>query len=351
MGSPPARWWLVAVLVAVAACGGGTERRLEGDVPMRRLAAPTGSLFDLEWLPDDRLYFGRSAEAGGGGEGTWRVPVSGGAGERLPLPDRPGCRLTEYFRVQPMPGGQLGLTRYCFTYYPETAETPFAHFTGVVDPRSVRFRPLAPLGGLNPVSVTWRRDLREGFVSRTTGSCAGIAPLTRQGPQRFPDPVTLDGRTWRLDEDVIGPGTDCTDRGRAVLPVLSPDERQLYILASPESLGVSGSYRREETPWRLYRWTLTAGRLSGQPQQLTVDLGKPQDLAIAPTGRSLAFAGQHHGRYGLWLVNTATGAVRRLALGKVLAAAFAPDGRRLAMIFQQDPDHCYLYVLDLPDPQ
>jgi hypothetical protein len=97
-------------------------------------------------LSDGQLDFGRPAVAGGGDVGTWRLPASGGAGERLPLPDRPGCRLTEYFRVQPMPDGQLGLIRYCYTQYAEAADTPFAHFTGVVDPRSVRFRPLAPLG-------------------------------------------------------------------------------------------------------------------------------------------------------------------------------------------------------------
>ena len=45
------------------------------------------------------------------------------------------------------------------------------------------------------------------------------------------------------------------------------------------------------------------------------------------------------------------GDVRRLARGKILAAAFAPNGRHVAVIFQQDVDHCYLYVLDLPDPQ
>jgi Tol biopolymer transport system component len=50
-------------------------------------------------------------------------------------------------------------------------------------------------------------------------------------------------------------------------------------------------------------------------------------------------------------VDTATGAVRRLARGKVTAAAFSPNGRQLAMIFQQDGDHCHIYVLDLPDPQ
>jgi hypothetical protein len=93
----------------------------------------------------------------------------------------------------------------------------------------------------------------------------------------LPDPVTLDGKTWRLDEDVFANATDCSDRGRAVLPVLSPDERQLYFLASPESVGVSGSYAREETPWRLYRWTVADGRPSGDPQQVTPDLGKPQD--------------------------------------------------------------------------
>jgi hypothetical protein len=94
------------------------------------------------------------------------------------------------------------------------------------------------------------------------------------------------------------------------------------------------------------RWPTLRGPAAGDPRPR-----QAAGLAIAPAGRSLAFAGQHHGRYGLWLVDTSTGAVRRLARGKILAAAFAPDGRMVAVIFQQDVDHCYLYVLDLPDPQ
>jgi hypothetical protein len=334
---------VVAVLLAVSACAGGVTASPEGDVPMRLLAAPAGNMFNIAWLPDGRIYFGRAVEGGGDAE-TWRIPGSGGTAVRLRLPDQPGCRRTEYMRVEPLPDGQLGLTRYC------SKDFPLATDTGAVDPRSVRFRPLAPLGDLNPSAVTWRKGLRRGFLSWTTGSCAGIAPLTRQGPQRLPDPATLDGKTWRLDEDVFAPGdADCTDRGRADLPVLSPDERHLYFLASPESVGVSGSFAREETPWRLYRWTLTDGRPDGQPSEMTGDLGKPLGLGISPDGRSLAFAGQRHGRYGLWLLDASTGAVRRLARGKFMDAAYSPDGRHLAAIFQQDGDHCYLHVLDLPD--
>jgi Tol biopolymer transport system component len=47
---------------------------------------------------------------------------------------------------------------------------------------------------------------------------------------------------------------------------------------------------------------------------------------MGPAGRSLAFAGQHNGRYGLWLIDAATGAVRRLALGR----SWPPPSHRTA---------------------
>jgi len=144
------------------------------------------------------------------------------------------------------------------------------------------------------------------------------------------------------------PATSTAPAKAAHLPVLSPDETALYFVASPDSVGVDEAIRREETPWRLYRWAVSGDRPTGQPEELTGDLGKPFGLAISPDGRTLAFAGQHDRKYGLWRVDSATGAVRRLAGGKFVSASFSPDGRQLAAVFQQDADHGFLEVLDLP---
>jgi hypothetical protein len=335
---------LLTVLLLASACQttGSGANEPDADVPMRRLAAPRGSFAGVAWLPDGRLYFGWAVEAGGDPE-IWRIPAAGGAAQRLWLPNQPGCRRTRYLRVATLPDGRLGLTRLCSKAPPPTGDT------GAVDPRTSTYLPLAPLEDLNPSGVTWRKNLRSGFLSRTSGSCAGIAALTHDGPQRWPTPAAMDGRTWELDGYVFAAGdVYCAGQGRADLPLLSPYETALYFVASPDSVGVDEAIRREETPWRLYRWAVSGDRPTGQPEELTGDLGKPFGLAISPDGRTLAFAGQHDRKYGLWRVDSATGAVRRLAGGKFVSASFSPDGRQLAAVFQQDADHGFLEVLDLP---
>lgn len=208
--------------------------------------------------------------------------------------------------------------------------------------------PLAPLGPVNPSAVTFRKDLRSGYLSRTSGSCAGIAALTRDGARRWPAPVTLGRRSWDLDGYVFARGAlDCAEWGRADLPVVSPDQPWLYFVAYPESTGVSGEVRREETPWRLYRWALSGEEPTGEPQELAARLGKPLDLAVSPDGRVLAFAGQRDRAYGLRRVDPTTGEVHRLAHGKYVSSSFSPDGLQLAAVFQGDPDRCLLQVLDL----
>ena len=270
------------------------------DVPARQLAAPAGRIAGVAWLPDGQLYF-----------------------EAARWPARPDPTLLE------RPAADRGHRRG----RPAHATVRAARRAG---------RP-EPVGG----------DLAEGpgvrVPVRTSGSCAGIAALTAAGPQRWPTPDALDGRTWELDGYVFAAGdVYCAGGGRADLPVLAPDETALYFLASPDSVGVGGAVRREETPWRLYRWALSGDGPTGQPEELAGGLGKPLNLAISPDGRALAFAGQRDGSYGLWRVDTASRTVRRLASGKFVSAALSPDARQLATVIRQDVDRCFLYVLDLP---
>jgi WD40-like Beta Propeller Repeat len=334
---------MVVLMLLVSACrtAGSNLSESDPDVPVRRLAGPSGSLAAVAWLPDGRLYLDRAADGGSETE-IWSVPARGGAAQRLRLPAQPGCWRTDYLHSAALPDGRLGLTRLCW-------KDPPIGDTGAVDPHTRRYVPLAELGPLNPSAVTWQKDLRSGFLSRTSGSCAGIAELTAAGPRRWTAPAALDGRTWELDGYVFARGTlDCTRWGRADLPVLSPDGTSLYFLASPESFRISGGVRREETPWRLYRWALSGTRPTGQPEELTADLGKPLDLVISSDGLALAFAGQRDGSYGLWWVDPRSRQVRRLSGGKYVSASFSPDGRHLAAIFQRDGDHGVLEVLDMP---
>lgn len=135
---------------------------------------------------------------------------------------------------------------------------------------------------MNPSAVAWHADMRSGFVSHSGGSCATLAPLTRQGPQPFPAPMTLDGHTWRLDAGFFDTTDDCSAQGRADMPALTPDGDALVFLASPDSQGKEG-FGRLSVPWTLYRQLLP----DGKPKPLTHDLVSPKGLTMKPDGSSL----------------------------------------------------------------
>jgi WD40-like Beta Propeller Repeat len=331
---------LGALLLVLAGCvriGGGGQP--EASVGRHRLPTPQGSLFGTAWLGNGWIYFGHSVGLAAGE--VWRVPAAGGQPQRLRLPQVRGCRVTEYLRADNLPDGRLGLARFCQAM---AVGEPTRIDAGALDPRTGRYQPLAPLRDVNPSKVTWRADLRSGYVSHTSGICAGLAPLTRRGAQRFPLPVTLQGRTWRLEDHFFLPADeDCSGRGRADLPVLAPDGRRLYFLASPASMGVGG-FARLDQPWDLYRWSPPGE----SPQALVRGLNDPLGLAIAPDGRSLALGAKRGRRFGLWLVNTADGSVDRLASGEFGDPSFSADGRHLVALLSKGPDHAELYVFDLP---
>jgi dipeptidyl aminopeptidase/acylaminoacyl peptidase len=258
------------------------------------------------------------------------------------LPDKEGCLRTEYLLPHPLPDGRLGLARDCEMEDPEQSHIDLIAY----DSANRRLEVLAPLGKDNPNAVSWRKDLQTGYVSHGSGICDGVAPLSRQGAQRFPEPITLEGHTWRLEEVFFQAGNeDCKDQGRADIALLTPDERHLVFLASPKSQGQSGQARLDH-PWHLYIQDLP----SGTPRTLVRGFSDTRGIAVSPDGKHVAIAERRGDEQGLWLVNIRTGDMRKLAGVRFSWPAFSPDGSQLAVILSEDIEHAELYVLNLSAP-
>jgi hypothetical protein len=202
---------------------------------------------------------------------------------------------------------------------------------------------LAPVGENNPGAVSWRRGMHTGYISHGSGICDGIAPLTRSGPARFPLPVTLDGHTWRLDEELFSSADDCVAQGRAAFAMLTPDETRLLFFASPGSQGHSGQARLDY-PWNLYLWQPPE---QGQPSALATGFDDIRGMDIAPDATRAAVAARRGHTEGLWLVDLHTGKLRQIGGGHLDYPTFSPDGRRLAVAMFRDVDHDHLRVVEV----
>lgn len=346
MGSGPAVLSLrtVVALVVAAAVGGcglfgsPAADRTTGPLPGTRLDVPDGDLAVTAWLPDGQIYVLWGQDVASPHE-IWRV-APGRRAEQVTLPAGQGCQRTEYRLPHRLPDGRLGLAASCGTGDPAQDHIDLVAY----DPASARLEVLAPLGEYNPSAVTWRKDLASGFVSAGGGICEGFAPLTRKGVERFPQPVTLDGHTWRVDELFFTPGSaDCADTGRAGAAQLTPDERRLVFRAAPAAQGHSGQSRLDY-PTGVYVQDLP----DGTPRQVVTGFSDTRGLAVSPDGKRLAVAGRRGREQGLWLVDLDTGTLREVASARFSYPSFSPDGRQLAVTYARDENHAELRVLDIP---
>jgi WD40-like Beta Propeller Repeat len=307
------------------------------DLPGRRLDLPDGFVSSPAWLPDG-IVVDWSPKLIDPAE-VWLVP-DGRPRQRIELPSLPECQVrTEYLHPRALPDGRLLLERHCNTDDGNTSRVELVAYR----PGAGDLELLAPLGKYSLSAVSWTRDLQRGYVSYSSGTCAGIAPLTRDGPARFPAPVTLDGHTWRLEEPFFQPGNvGCKELGRASQALLTPDEQRLAFLASPDTQGLEG-FSRENPPWHLFVQELP----DGQPRRVATGFSAQRGMAMSPDGKRVAIAAKRGDAQGVWLVDLSSGALRELAGAKFSDPAFSPDGTRLAVIFEHDENRGEVRILDV----
>jgi tricorn protease len=75
----------------------------------------------------------------------------------------------------------------------------------------------------------------------------------------------------------------------------------------------------------------TVGRDGGEAKRLTVGVGRELDPVFSPDGRSIAFTGEYHGNYDVYVVDAAGGVPRRITWhpGLDRVVGWTPDGQRV----------------------
>jgi dipeptidyl aminopeptidase/acylaminoacyl peptidase len=326
---------LCLATTAMAGCGapfwgGQPERPAATATPVGvSLPASAGYLFGLAWLRDGTLVASSSPDATPSTAQLWRLRPDGSGLRRLPMPFDRACSNDQYAFPTALADGRVALTRTC-----DALDGPPVSTAAVVayDPGSGAFATLADLGGrMFPFATSWNPDLTRGVGAQSSHICAGVAWLTRDGPQGMPVTIAGGGRSWRLDAWLMQPAASgCTAQGRADDPAWSPDGRTIALLGSPESIGVAGQSRLD-APWSVYLLDVASLRA----RRVLGDLGGAAGLAWSPDGRWLAFTGEVSGRGdGLWLLSVATGALHLVGSrqGALSVPAWSPDGARLAAV-------------------
>lgn len=249
----------IGACLLLAGCGFGRSAP-NPEPPGTRLDLPAGFLGTTAWLPDGYVYVVRSPDPGAQDE-VWRV-APGRPAEQLALPDLAGCHRTNWMNLSALPDGRLGLARYCIMDDPEQSHIDAVAF----NPTTRQVQLLAPLGEYNPTAVSWRKDLQSGFVSYGNGTCGGFAPLSPGGVGQLPKPLSIDGRSWAVDQVFFEPATaDCTRQGRADQALLTPDERRLVFWprrSRRAGAATPGRRRRGTSMCRSFRMA-SRGRWSG----------------------------------------------------------------------------------------
>jgi hypothetical protein len=337
---------VVVSAVVLAGCGVLSDEPLPGQ-PMD---APPGWLHSPVWHSDGWVYVLRPDRAGHVARTPttelWRVHPEGGS-ELLDVSGPPECQVTRYDSLHGLPDGRLGLMRHCSP----PLETDVEGWRDLVayDPVDGSMEELVrlPRGAFS--RVTWLDDMSGGFVDRFSSTCPGLAPFDREGLGRFDGPLTVDGRTWRLDESVhVTVGRDCTGDGMAKEPKVLPGG-ELVFAAAPGAQGRSGR-ARERVRWGLYVWSPDGGQ---EPRRVVSGFTRLGAINGVLADGSVLVNATWRGRDGVFRVELDSGAVRMVQRGGISGFALSPDGTRAAVVFRDPeaefPDELFRHVMRLVD--
>jgi hypothetical protein len=185
---------------------------------------------------------------------------------------------------------------------------------------------LATLGGA-PSGITWDSTGSRGWATVSFNDCDSIAPI-RDGRRAPVDDFIAAYFKWPLDADLAEPHDDgtCDGRGRAALAMTR--DHDVVFFASPSAQDFpSRTHGRDQTPWSMF----VADESNRTVRERACCFHGIKHAALAPDQSVVAVTGLYKGVRGLWLVNVASGEVKKVADGAFTVLAWSPDGRSLAV--------------------
>lgn len=308
---------------------------------------------------DGTMIVSRVDEPGQRFASLWRLGPGDRPDELLRLSDPSGCRYVEYDALTRLDDGRLGLARTCANPDLHAPVLDREEFVAVdlADQTVEVLAPLAPVerrtwdsGNLQQDfrtgTVDWQIEAEQGLVT-VGASCATIAELTSDGVAPLDVDVGEGSQRWNLAETVENsPSLPCTDRGRAFIPVWSPNGERLLYFASPASVGVEGPPDRFSQPSNLY----LADRDLTNGVTVLDDIAFPTGVEWLPDGRRAVVSGELDGREGVWTIEVDSGDLVQVSDQGLASLAVSPSGREVAGILsgRATGDQDRIIVLDVP---
>jgi hypothetical protein len=277
-------------------------------------------------MEDGRVYFLRLLDASSSGTELWRTGPALRAASKVPVDtSNLSCQLPYLSELRRLPDGRLGAVAACFDDPDNDTYVSLAVAAG-----GAVATPLAPLTSTD--DVVWSADGRTGWTSRNSRGCAGIAAMGPAGVEPFGDYTPADLLPWKIDADFFAPrgGDNCTARGRAAFPALTPDGEALLFMASPASAWVSPNNMgtgRDRLPWNLYRLTLA----SRSVELLATGFSQPTGLVAGDSGLILV-SGARDGQQGVWRIDAGTRKVELRKAGNFGPPYLSPDHRSVIIV-------------------
>jgi WD40 repeat protein len=313
------------------------------DIPAHSVPVPPGHFFGLAWLADGTMVVGHTVDLHPwiGSTQVWQLRADGSGFARVPLPNDPACRVTEYLAPTPLHDGRAGLLKRCDDRQGAPATHPADDYAVAYSMTTGALEVLTPSLDHYPREISWDPTLQRAIAAQSSDIVASIFEIDRDGTRLLHLPIGDGNRVFWLDDSFhADPSSDADEArsGRADQPEWSPDGQTIAFLAEAQSIGVQG-FARLKVPYDLYFMNPDGSHIR------KVLPGVDSGVAWSPDSRYVAFDRQS----GIWISRVGSKRAVRIASKSMDSIVWSPDGRSLAGIrsLHDDEDQQEIVLLDV----